>query len=69
MTTKMLSKIQTNLSRYAGQWVAFVNGEVVANGETLKELMKKVKDKSPELKVSVFRVPRKDEGPYVLIIL
>lgn len=51
------------LDRYAGEWVAFANGKVVAHQGTLKKLMKKVErlKKRP----SVFLVPRKSEAPYV----
>ena len=51
------------LDKYAGHWVAFANGKVIAHQGTLKKLMKqveKLKKKPP-----VFLVPRKNEGPYV----
>lgn len=57
-----------NLSRYAGQWVALVAGEVVAYNDTLKNLMAEVEALGVSAKASVFLVPRKDEGPYVLIL-
>jgi len=71
MTTK--TKIPLNpkgkvisLERYAGKWVAFINEKVVASAESLRDLMEKVKKMGLEEKVSVFLVPRKDEGPYIL---
>jgi len=51
------------LDKYAGEWVAFADGKVVAHQGTLRKLMKKVErlKKRP----SVFLVPKKNEGPYV----
>ncbi|MEK7077580.1 MAG: DUF5678 domain-containing protein [Patescibacteria group bacterium] len=60
--------IKQNLNRYAGEWVAFVDGRVVGHDEKLKGLMKKIEIKGFSDKASIFLVPRKDEGPYVLII-
>jgi len=56
----------TPLDRYAGQWVAFANGKVVAHEGTLKRLMKKVKKLKGNKKPSVLLVPEKNEGPYVI---
>jgi peptidyl-tRNA hydrolase len=68
--TKIKSKKKTpNLDRYSGEWVAFVEEKVIAHKKSLKELMEEVKRKHLEKDASVFLVPRKDEGPYVLIIL
>lgn len=60
---------RTNLNRYAGKWVAFIDGRVLASDRTLEKLMKKVKTRRLKKKPSVFLVPRKDEGPYILIVL
>ena len=57
------------LDRYAGKWVAFINGKIVAYDEALSGLMKEIDSRKLRKKASVFLVPRKDEGPYVLIIL
>jgi hypothetical protein len=51
------------LDRYAGEWVAFADGKVVAHQSTLKRLMEKVK--ALRKKPSVLLVPKKKEGPYV----
>jgi len=53
------------LDRYAGEWVAFANGKVVAHQTTLKRLMEKVKNLKKVKKPSLLLVPRKNEGPYV----
>lgn len=66
---KKLNKKSVSLDKYAGKWVAFVDGKIVSWGDTLKELMARVKEKRLEKKASVFLVPRKDEGPYILIII
>ena len=52
------------LDRYAGEWVAFANGKVVAHQNTLKRLMEKIKSPKKFKKPSVFLVPKKGEGPY-----
>jgi hypothetical protein len=57
------------LDSYAGEWVAFVGDKIVAHNKNLKDLMKEVDAKKLRKKASIFLVPRKDEGPYVLIIL
>ena len=62
-------KKTSNLSAFAGRWVAFSNNRVVAVGPSLPEVMRKLSTRSPRLKPSVFLVPRRDEGPYVLVIL
>lgn len=62
-------KTKKNLNRYAGEWVAFVNGNIVAHDKELVEVMEKVEEKRLQDKASVFLVPRKNEGPYVLAVL
>lgn len=61
--------IKQNLNRYAGEWVAFVDGKIVAHDEKLKTLMGELETKELNKKASVFLVPRKNEGPYVLVVL
>jgi hypothetical protein len=62
-------KGKIKLDSYAGEWVAFVGDKIVAHNKNLKDLMKEVDAKKLRKKASIFLVPRKDEGPYVLIIL
>lgn len=66
---KKTSPKKIKLDPYAGKWVAFVEGKIVAYNKNLSDLMKEVDLKGLRKKASVFLVPRKDEGPYVLIIL
>lgn len=65
---KNISK-KIRLDSYAGKWVAFIGGEIVFSSKTLKDLMREIDTRGLREKASVFLVPRKDEGPYVLIIL
>ena len=67
MKTSILEKSK-NINRYGGKWVALLEDRVVAHGEKLEEVMKKVKAQKLQKKTSVFLVPRKDEGPYVLML-
>lgn len=73
MTTITIPKETTSkkikLDLYAGKWVAFVEEKIVAYHENLSDLMREIDSKGLRKKASVFLVPRKDEGPYVLIIL
>ncbi len=62
-----------NMSQFAGKWVAIdtVKERIIAVGETLKEIAplvtRLVSDKTPDDKIpAAFKVPRKDEGPYIL---
>lgn len=71
-----MKKVNTstkNMGKYAGKWVAIdtIKNRIIAVGETLKEIAqfttRSVKDKTPDEEIAAaFKVPRKDEGPYVL---
>ena len=65
---KIISR-KPGLDHYAGEWVAFVAEQIVAHNKDFKDLMREVDAKGFRKKASVFLVPRKDEGPYILIIL
>ncbi|MBI4130415.1 hypothetical protein HY468_03805 [Candidatus Roizmanbacteria bacterium] len=59
------------LQKYAGKWVALdqKTQRVVAHGKTLQDIAPYVSGKKGEEKkitAYAFKVPRKDEGPYVL---
>lgn len=61
-----------NMGKYAGKWVAIDTQKdlIVAAGETLQEISPFVSGKAGEkskITAAAFKVPRKDEGPYVLI--
>lgn len=61
------------MEKFEGKWVAIDTDKniIIAVGETLKEIASlvsgKIEDKK-KIKASAFLVPRKDEGPYVLVI-
>jgi hypothetical protein len=57
------------LDSYAGEWVAFVGEKIIAHNRNLQDLMKEVDAKGLRKKASIFLVPRKDEGPYILFIV
>lgn len=71
MATKLItkSKKQSDLNRYAGEWVVFVNDTIVAHDKELNQAMIHIEKESLQKKASVFLVPRKDEGPYVLLVI
>jgi hypothetical protein len=54
------------LDYYAGEWVAFVGEKIIVHNRNLKYLMKEVDAKGLRKKASIFLVPRKDDGPYIL---
>lgn len=69
-----MQKVNTstkNMSQYAGKWVAIDPKKklIVAVGLTLKDISPLVSGKVGEeekIKAFSFKVPRKDEGPYIL---
>lgn len=61
------------IGQFAGKWVAINprTDQIVAVGETLKEISSYVAGKVGEedkIKAYSFKVPYKDEGPYILVI-
>lgn len=61
------------MGRFAGKWVAIdtIKDVILVAGDTLKEIAplvtRSVSDKTPDDRIPVaFKVPRKDEGPYIL---
>lgn len=71
---KLNKKQKPNLSLYAGRWVALKKGKVIAAGNTIQDIKKYVvrerNDQTPLAELpSAFKVPRKDEGPYVLFFI
>ncbi|MBU2577440.1 hypothetical protein KKA69_01255, partial [Patescibacteria group bacterium] len=68
--TKVLlksNKKAATLDKYAGKWVAFVDEKIVTWADSLDELDKKIKKIKPKKEPVYFLVPRKDEGPYILL--
>ena len=69
ITISTSNQKKLKLGRYSGQWVAFVQGKVISHSDDLKELMQGIDKKGLRKRASVFLVPRKDEGPYILLVL
>lgn len=70
---KKLNISVKKMARFAGKWVAIdpLKDKIIAVGETLKEIgpliTRPANDKKPAGTVpAAFKVPRKDEGPYIL---
>lgn len=67
--------IPTNkMDQFAGKWVAIdpVKDVIVAVGDTLKDIDSFItypldEKRPPETVPAAFKVPYKDEGPYILI--
>lgn len=62
------------IGQFEGKWVTIdrKHDKIIAVGETLDEIVPLVSGKISEkkkIKASAFLVPRKNEGPYVLIII
>ena len=54
------------LDRYAGEWVAFIDGKVIAHQGSLWKLMEETKRLlGSSRKPSVLLVPKTSEGSYV----
>ena len=65
-----------NMGQYAGKWVVIdpVSDKIIAVGEALKDIesliTRPISDTKPSGTVpAAFKVPYKDEGPYVLILV
>lgn len=67
ITATKEKKSRLDLAPYAGKWVALINREVKAKAQSLPALMEELKKKNIAQKASVMLVPRKDEGPYILL--
>lgn len=71
---KKLNVSTKKIGQFAGKWVVIdpTKEKIIAVADTLKEIgrliTRPVADKRPSGTVpAAFKVPRKDEGPYVLI--
>jgi len=68
---KRLNISTSQIGKFAGRWVAIdtKKEKIIAVGETLREIAAFVTGKRGEeekIKAAAFKVPRKDEGPYIL---
>ena len=56
-----------NSERYAGLWLALRSGGAfIASGDDAYKLYRTAKKQHPREIPFIYKVPRKDEGPYVL---
>ena len=61
------------MGQYAGKWVAIdpKSNLIIAAGKTLQEISPFVTGKTDhkdKIVAVAFKVPRKDEGPYILVL-
>ena len=64
----MLSeKISKDLEKYEGKWVAITEDEIVAFGNSAKQVHEEAKKKTSK-EVIVFKVPLKEEGFHILCL-
>jgi len=52
--------LHADLSEYEGKWIAIVDGNVVASGDTAVEVYNEAKKRFPGESIAVDRVPTKD---------
>ncbi len=69
---KRVNTSTKNMGQYAGKWVAIdpQKDRIIAVGITLKDISPLVSGRVGEeqkIKAFSFKVPRKDEGPYILV--
>ncbi|MBW8051636.1 MAG: hypothetical protein FVQ77_15125 [Cytophagales bacterium] len=57
-----------NVSNYSGKWVAIIGYRVVDSAVTFKKLMEQLRNQKFAKQPAVMRVPRDDEGPYILLL-
>ncbi len=71
---KKVNLPSSKMGQFEGKWVAIdpKKDRIIAVAKTLKEISPLVAGKigqEKKIKAYSFKVPRKDEGPYVLIFL
>ena len=68
---KMVNVSTKQMGKFEGLWVAIKDDKIIAAGETFDEIAPlvsgRVKDRD-KIKAYSFKVPRRDEGPYVLAL-
>ena len=52
--------MQSDLSKYAGEWIAVLGNKVIANGKSASEVLKESSSKSKE-KPTIMRVPEDNQ--------
>ena len=52
--------METDLSKYIGEWIAICNGKIVAEGKDIKDVYKEAKKKCPNKRPLITKVPEKE---------
>ncbi len=60
------SLTEDDLNKFSGQWVAVVNGRIIVNKPSFKEVHELIKKKNPKQRVLFGKIP--DSVPVVLSI-
>lgn len=68
VSIKKNSNKTIDVSNYSGKWVAIIGYRVVDSAATFNKLMEQLNNQKFSGKPAVMRVPRDDEGPYVLVL-
>jgi hypothetical protein len=50
--------VNHDLSQYAGKWVAMLDEQVIASGDTATEVLSQAKKKAPDRTPALARVPK-----------
>ena len=49
--------VKTDTSKYAGKWIAIMNGKIVASGEDADKVYREAEKECPDGKFSIAKVP------------
>ena len=64
-----LSKNSKEVEKHSGEWIALkADKGIIASGKSLKEIMEISKKKNIK-EPTVFKVPRRDEEEFILIVI
>jgi len=59
--------VKADVSKYAGKWIAIVDEKVIVEGEDAKKVYNEAKERFPQKKPSLAKVPTKDTLVLVVI--
>ncbi len=62
----MNRKLKKEVEKFSGKWLAILNDKILASGDSVADVMIKVKQKGVKDLPLVTKAPRKDEGMYIL---
>ena len=64
-----LSAHKKEAESFSGKWIPVLDGTILASGDSVTNVMKQVRQKNMKRLPLVTKVPRKDEGIYILVVL